>query len=142
MEAVDYQIAPVRMGGTVKQVVDNFIKINLYGRLGVLNVPKNFIIGNNVVNQGNELTFYFSYVQMVEYSSDYDYSMLQSQDSLIPCLVGGVLVEVNDTAVKIKIENDLGTIAVPRRWVFTPFVLQVGQFAEFYLSCMKLTETL
>ena len=44
---------------------------------------------------------------------------------------------MNDTAAKILIDSDLGTVAVPRRWLFTDVPLEVGQNVEFYLSRMQ-----
>ena len=52
--------------------------------------------------------------------------------------VGGVLTEVNDTAVKCEMPGGTGTVAVPRRWVFTDQALAVGQTAGFYFSPMRL----
>ena len=54
-----------------------------------------------------------------------------------PCLLGGKITEVNDTAIEVAVMNNLGSVAVPRRWVFTPIVLEKGQDVEFYFSCMK-----
>ncbi|MCI9439345.1 MAG: hypothetical protein HFH85_19800 [Lachnospiraceae bacterium] len=65
---------------------------------------------------------------------------MDSPIEMIPSLLGGKLVEVNDTAVKMEIMEQLGFITVPRRWVFTDFVLEVGQNIEFYFSSMQIVE--
>lgn len=83
------------------------------------------------------MEFYFSYIQVVEDPYDYDSSDMITDHEIMPCLLGGKISEVNDTAVKVEIINQLGTIAVPRRWVFTPVPLKEGQNIEFYFSCMQ-----
>jgi hypothetical protein len=54
-----------------------------------------------------------------------------------PCFIGGTICEVNDTAIKADIVDHLGTVAVPRRWVFTASTLEAGQNVEFYFSPMR-----
>ena len=86
---------------------------------------------------GHEMQFYFSYLQVNETPYDYDSAAISLDLELSPCLLWGTITEVNDTAIKAEIMEGLGTIAVPRRWVFTPVVLEKGQNVEFYFSCMK-----
>ena len=83
------------------------------------------------------MEFYFSYIQIVEDALDYDSSDMTTEHEIEPCLLGGKISEVNDTAIKVDIMDELGTIAVPRRWAFTPVTLENGQNTEFYFSCMK-----
>ena len=136
---IDYQINPALMGGVVKEISDaGVVKINLNGRLGVIKVPKDMIVEDVEVEPGHELKFYFSYIQVVENPYDYDRSDLNPDYGITPTLIGGKFTEVNDTAVEAEIMDGLGTVAVPRRWVFTPVVLEVGQSCEFYFSCMKI----
>ncbi len=137
MGSVAYQINPVLMGGLVKEITADFVKIHLHGRLGVLEVPRSMIIGETKIEIGHELQFYFSYINIVEDVFDYDYSDINVYHSVRPSLINGKLIEVNDTAGKVEIANGLGTVAVPRRWFFTPLSLEVGQEVEFYLSCME-----
>lgn len=137
MEAATYQINPVLMGGLVKEVADHLVKIHLHGRLGVLEVPRSIIVGDTELEIGHELQFYFSYIKVVEDAFAYDYSDLNTYHSIRPCFINGKLIEVNDTAGKVEIANGFGTVAVPRRWFFTPLFLEVGQDVEFYLSCME-----
>lgn len=134
---IDYLINPVKMGGLVKEVSDGNVKVHLHGRLGVITVPERLVISSIPVEPGCEMEFYFSYIQIVENPYDYDSSDMTADHEPEPCLLGGTLSEVNDTAAGITIMNDLGIIRVPRRWLFTPVPLQEGQEAEFYFSCMK-----
>ncbi len=134
---LDYIINPVKMGGLVKEEKNGLVKINLFGRLGVIKVPRKLIVGDEQLLPGHELEFYFSYIQVVEDPYDYDCSEMTSDHEIEPCLVGGKIIEVNDTAIEVAIMNDLGTVAVPRRWAFTPVTLEEGQSVEFYFSCMN-----
>lgn len=134
---MDYMIHPVKMGGQIKEISDNLVKVHLHGRLGVVTVPKTLVVSQNALKPGYEVEFYFSYMQIVEQSCDYDSFSVLTQREPYPCLLGGVVAEVNDTAVKVAVTHDLGTIAVPRRWVFTPVTLEEELNVEFYFSCMK-----
>ncbi|MGN0324986.1 MAG: CBO2463/CBO2479 domain-containing protein [Lachnospiraceae bacterium] len=134
---LDYIINPVKMGGLVKEVSEKSVKLHLHGRLGVIQVPADLIISREPIETGHELEFYFSYIQIVEKPYDYDCSDMTPEHEPAPCLLGGIVTKVNDTAIEVEIMNHLGTIAVPRRWVFTPVVLREGQAAEFYFSCLK-----
>lgn len=134
---MEYIINPVLMGGLVKEVNSEFVKVHLHGRLGVITVPHRLIITDEPIVPGHELRFYFSYIQINEQPYDYDVSPVDPALAISPSLVGGTLTEVNDTAIKLEMMAGLGTVAVPRRWVFTPVTLQVGQTGEFYFSCME-----
>ena len=125
------------MGGLVKEVSDGIVKVHLHGRLGVITVPESLISSDIPIEPGCEMEFYFSYIQVTENPYDYDSSDMTTEHEPEPCLLGGTLTEVNDTAVGVTIMNDLGVIRVPRRWIFTPVTLETGQDAEFYFSCMK-----
>lgn len=137
MIGVDYMINPVLMGGLVKKVSGDLVKVHLYGRLGVLCVPSKFIHSSEELQPGHKMEFYFSYIQVVEDTLDYDAAAMFSEETPTPCLLGGKITEVNDTAIKVEIMDGIGTVAVPRRWVFTPSALAVGQYVEFYFSCMN-----
>lgn len=134
---MDYIINPIKMGGLVKEVGDSHVKVHLHGRLGVITIPKRLVITSEELKPGHEMEFYFSYIQIVENPYDYDSSEMVATHDIAPCLLGGKIIEVNDTAIKVAIMDELGTIAVPRRWAFTPVTLENGQDAEFYFSCMK-----
>ncbi len=133
----DYTINPVMMGGLVKDTSGERIKIHLHGRLGVIEVPRWLIRDDIELEPGHDLDFYFSYIQVNTHPYDYDASSLDPALDLTPCLIGGKLIEVNDTAAKIEMMNNLGTVAVPRRWLFTNDALEEGQNCEFYFSCMN-----
>ncbi|MGN0374766.1 MAG: CBO2463/CBO2479 domain-containing protein [Butyrivibrio sp.] len=136
MKQLDYIINPVMMGGLVKKVYDDSVKVHLHGRLGVITVPKALVLENIQLQPGHEMQFYFSYLQVNDVPYDYDSTSIRCDKMLEPCLVGGTITEVNDTAIKADIMDMLGTIAVPRRFVFTDSVLQTGQNVEFYFSPM------
>lgn len=135
--SLDYIINPIRMGGLVKEVDDKNIKVHLHGRLGVITVPKRLVITSEELEPGHEMEFYFSYIQIVENPYDYDSMDMTIAHEIQPVLLGGKISEVNDTAIKVDIQDSLGTIAVPRRWAFTPMELKNGQDTEFYFSCMQ-----
>lgn len=59
------------------------------------------------------------------------------QYDLNPIKMCGKIVTVNDTAIKVDIQGRLGVITVPRRWVLTDEVLEIGQKVEFYFSYMQ-----
>lgn len=134
---MDYIINPVKMGGLVKEVSTDRVKVHLHGRLGVIKIPQNLVISEEPIAVGHETEFYFSYIQIVENPYDYDASDMNTDHEPVPCLLGGKIIEVNDTAIEVAIMNDLGNVAVPRRWAFTPVALAEGQDVEFYFSCMK-----
>lgn len=134
---MDYIINPIKMGGLVKEVDKDQVKVHLHGRLGVITVPRRLVITSEALEPGHEMEFYFSYIQIVEDALDYDSSDMTTEHEIEPCLLGGKISEVNDTAIKVDIMDELGTIAVPRRWAFTPVTLKNGLDTEFYFSCMK-----
>lgn len=136
MKGPDYMIRPVQMGGLVKQVKQGLVKVHLHGRLGVITVPEKLVLCSMNVEPGVELQFYFSYLQVNTEPFDYDDSGMHGGEA-VPCLLGGTILEVNDTAIRVRIMHGLGTVAVPRRWVFTDIPLEEGQNVEFYLSPMK-----
>lgn len=136
----DYMIQPIIMGGVVKEVTPSTLKIHLHGRLGVITIPRILIIDDKTVELGQEMKFYFSYIQVVEHPYDYDSTDMVTTHEITPCLLGGTIIEVNDTAAKIAVMNQLGIIAVPRRWLFTPVPLREGLTVEFYFSCMEMTD--
>lgn len=135
---IDYIINPILMGGLIKEISNEMVKIHLHGRLGVITVPCKLLVGKEKMKSGSEVEFYFSYLQVVENPYDYDCRAMYSNTELIPSLLGGKLIEVNDTAVKAEIMNQLGYVSVPRRWVFTDFVLELGQNVEFYFSPVRI----
>lgn len=123
------------MGGIITKINGDMLHVNLHGRLGVLEVPRSLLKGS-VPEEGMRVQFYFSYMQTTKSPLDYDTAALDPSLPLDPTLVGGKLITVNDTAVKTTITNIPGTIAVPRRWIFTDWPLEEGQYVEYYLSCL------
>lgn len=133
---LDYVINPALMGGLVKEVSKDTVKVHLHGRLGVITVPRSLILEPVTPQPGHEMQFYFSYLQVNETPYDYDDSPISKEKEFDPCLIGGTITEVNDTAIKAEMMDHIGTVAVPRRWVFTDQALQKGQNVEFYFSPM------
>lgn len=138
---VDYLINPVKMGGLVKEVYDdgNMVKLYLHGRLGVVKVPRRIIRTEADIEPGHELEFYFSYIQIVPDPYDYSSSEMDPAQEINPSLLGGKVIDVNDTAVTVAVMDELGEITVPRRWIITAIEPSVGCDAEFYFSCMDVT---
>lgn len=138
---IDYLINPVKMSGVVKDVYDggNMVKIYLRGRLGVIKVPRWMIKGDTELVPGHELEFYFSYIQVIADPYDYSGEEMKTQTELEPLLLGGKIIDVNDTAGTVKVIDDLGVITVPRRWFITAVELKPGCETEFYLSRMEVT---
>ena len=136
---IDFQINPALMGGKVKTVSpDGTVKINLNGRLGVLTIPADFVLNNERIAEGSRLRFYFSYVKVVENAPQYDPYDFNADYGIRPTLIGGIFTEVNDTAVKITVMDGKGTIAVPRRWIFTDKTPEENLQCEMYLSRMEI----
>ncbi len=137
MAKLSYQLNPVLMGGVITKTASDDVKINLNGRLGVLYVKKSLLLHPDDITENDRIGFYFSDLQLTEQPLDYDYTPLSADTDTEPCLVGGILEEVNDTAVKVRIGRNLGTVAVPRRWVFTDKEPAEQDHVEFYLSRIK-----
>lgn len=133
---VDYTLNPTLMTGTVKSIADGQVTLNLRGRLGLITVPETVIVTSEKLQPQMTLTFYFSYLQVVTTDLDYDSTELRQAKTAVPCLLGGQVIHVDDTAVRVAIMDGLGTIYVPRRWVFTPVTITTGLKVEFYLSAM------
>ncbi len=138
---IDYQINPALMGGVVKNITEKgLVHINLNGRLGVFEVTPDMILDDVEIEPGHVLQFYFSYIQVTNRAYEYDLSDLNPEYGMTPTLVGGKFTQVNDSAIEAEIMDGKGTVAVPRRWVFTDSVLEVGQECEFYFSRMKIVD--
>ena len=132
---IDFQINPVLMGGKIKTISpDGIAKINLNGRLGVINIPIDFILNKERIDAGRRLRFYFSYIKVVAKAPQYDPYELNADYGIRPTLIGGILKEANDTAVVITIMNGKGSIAVPRRWIFTDKNPEENLQCELYFS--------
>jgi hypothetical protein len=136
MSGLEYTINPVLMGGLVKETSEKMVKVHLHGRLGVITIPKEYVLGKEKIVCGTEMQFYFSYLEVNQTPYDYDTGAIK-EGMFEPCFLGGTICEVNDTAIKVNIMDNLGTVAVPRRWVFTSDLLENGQNVEFYFSPMK-----
>jgi hypothetical protein len=136
MNNLDYIINPALMNGLVKEINTGYVKVHLHGRLGVITIPDTLVLKFMELEPGVEMQFYFSYIQVNNEPYDYDDKPVKNL-TFEPCLIGGQIIEVNDTAIKVEAMNRIGTVAVPRRWVFTDVPLKEGQNVEFYFSPMK-----
>lgn len=133
---MDYIINPILMGGVINKVTEDRVKINLRGRLGVIEVPKVLIV-SPAPKSGDKVSFYFSYLEVTNNPCDYDSDEIVREKEIIPCLLGGKITEFNDTAIEAVVEKLDIIIRVPRRWVFTEVALEDELDVEFYLSRMQ-----
>ncbi len=133
---MDYIINPILMGGVINKVTEDRVKINLRGRLGVIEVPKVLIV-SPAPKSGDKVSFYFSYLEVTDNPCDYDSDEIVREKEIIPCLLGGKITEFNDTAIEAVVEKLDIIIRVPRRWVFTEVALEDELDVEFYLSRMQ-----
>ena len=133
---MDYIINPILMGGVINKVTEDRVKINLRGRLGVIEVPKVLIV-SPAPKSGDKGSFYFSYLEVTDNPCDYDSDEIVREKEIIPCLLGGKITEFNDTAIEAVVEKLDIIIRVPRRWVFTEVALEDELDVEFYLSRMQ-----
>ena len=138
---VEYLINPVKMGGVVKEIYDDgkMVKIYLNGRLGVIKVPRWIVRGKELLQPGHKLEFFFSYIQIVDNPYDYSSNEMNPADELFPSILGGKVIDINDTAITIKVMDDIGEITVPMRWIITSKKPKFGDDVEFYFSCMDVT---
>ena len=138
---VEYLINPVKMGGVVKEIYDDgkMVKIYLNGRLGVIKVPRWLIRGYESPEPGFKLEFYFSYIQIVDDPYDYSSDEMNPAEEMFPSILGGKVIDINDTATTIEVMDDIGEITVPVRWIITSKKPMIGDDAEFYFSCMDVT---
>jgi hypothetical protein len=133
---MDYIINPTLMGGVINKVTEDRVKINLRGRLGVIEVPK-VLIASPALKSGDKVSFYFSYLEVTNNPCDYDLDEIVREEEITPCLLGGKITEFNDTAIEAVVEKLDIIIRVPRRWVFTEVTLEDKLDVEFYLSRMQ-----
>ena len=134
---MDYIINPVLMGGVINGITEDRVKINLNGRLGVIELPKTLLSFPDPKLE-DKVNFYFSYIEVTPDPCDYDYHELIREEEAIPCLLGGKITEFNDTAIEVAVKNLPVIIRVPRRWVFTKITLDNDLDVEFYFSRIKL----
>lgn len=137
---MNYVINPVLMGGIISKITGDTVKINLRGRLGVIETPK-FLISSPAPKIGDHISFYFSYIEVVQNTCDYDSNEIVRENNMIPCLLGGKITEFNDTAIEVSVKGLPIAIRVPRRWVFTEISLSNDLDVEFYLSRMQILQT-
>lgn len=135
-KAMEYRINPVKMTGQVKALKDNQLEIHLQGRLGILTVKREILLSEEI-KAGDQIEFYFSYIQAVEEAENYNASGISIYHEEAPSLIGGRLTKVSDTRVEVAIMDDLGSMALPKGWVITPIPLEEGRQVEFYFSCMN-----
>lgn len=134
---MEYTINPVLMGGTVKSVSPGEVRLHIRGRLGVITIRPDYISGEEPPQIGSELSFYFSYLRVTDEVFAVDLCGLKQREPF-PTMVYGSITEINDTAIKAAILGEIGTVAVPLRFVFTDVPLALGQSVEFYLSHMTI----
>ena len=135
---MDYMINPVLMGGIIKETAADRIKVHIHGRLGVITISPQYISWDQPLKPGCDLSFYFSYLRVVDHVFVMDMTGMH-QTPPFPTMLYGTITEINYTAIRVTILEDIGTVAVPLRFVFTDHPLMLGQSVEFYLSHMQVT---
>ncbi|MCD7981193.1 MAG: hypothetical protein LUF32_02580 [Clostridiales bacterium] len=133
---MEYRINPVRMSGLVKEITEEYVKIHIHGRLGVITIRPACISAVRPIRVGCELTFFFSYLRVTDDVFAVDMSGMFRPDPW-PTMLYATITEVNDTAIMATISDGIGTVAVPLRFVFTDVPLKEGLQTEFWLSHMQ-----
>lgn len=133
---MEYTISPVLMGGLVKEIAPDYIKIHIHGRLGVITIAPEYITCEEPLRVGHDMKFYFSYLRVTDEVFAMDLHGMRTVPPF-PTMVYGIISEINDTAIKATLAEGMGTVAVPLRFVFTEVPLKIGQSVELYLSNMQ-----
>lgn len=60
------ELQPVLTKGKIVQVNDTAIKVDIQGRLGVITVPRRWVFTDKVLEPGEKVEFYFSYMQVTD----------------------------------------------------------------------------
>ncbi|WP_444641744.1 CBO2463/CBO2479 domain-containing protein [Caproiciproducens sp. R1] len=63
---MQYELNPILMEGKVVEVNDTAVKVDIQGRLGVITVPKRWVLTDFPLQLGLKVEFYFSYLQVTE----------------------------------------------------------------------------
>lgn len=121
------------MGGLIKEITSDYVKIHIHGRLGVITIALEYVTCAEPLRTGHEVQFYFSYLRVTKERYSLDLQGMRTVPPF-PVLVYGTITEVNDTAVLAGLPDGIGTVAVPLRSVFTDVPLRTGLSAELYLS--------
>lgn len=124
------------MGGLVKEISPDYVKIHIHGRLGVITIAPEYISCEEPLRVGHDMKFYFSYLRVTNEIFATDLHGMHAVPPF-PTMVYGTITEVNDTAIKASLSENMGTVAVPLRFVFTEVPLKEGQTVELYLSNMQ-----
>ena len=71
---MDYIIQPVLMKGLINNVSHGMVMVHLQGRLGVITIPERLVRvkEKKMMKPGEQVKFYFSYMQVVENPYNYD----------------------------------------------------------------------
>ncbi len=67
---MEITLEPVLTKGKIVEVNDTAIKVNIQGRLGVITVPRRWVFTDRILETGASVEFYFSYMQVLEDSTD------------------------------------------------------------------------
>jgi len=60
------ELRPILTKGKIVQVNDTAIKVDIQGRLGVVTVPRRWVFTEQILEPGQKVEFYFSYMQVFE----------------------------------------------------------------------------
>lgn len=62
---MQYELNPIKMHGKIVSVNDTAIKVDIQGRLGVITVPRRWVLTEQRLESGQQVEFYFSYMQVL-----------------------------------------------------------------------------
>ncbi len=63
---MQYELKPILMNGKIVQVNDTAVKVDIQGRLGVITVPRRSVYTDRVLEPGQKVEFFFSYMQVID----------------------------------------------------------------------------
>lgn len=62
---MQYELNPVKMNGKIVSVNDTAIKVDIQGRLGVITVPRRWVMTDQILEKNQTVEFFFSYMQVL-----------------------------------------------------------------------------
>ncbi|MFT3983555.1 MAG: CBO2463/CBO2479 domain-containing protein [Lachnospiraceae bacterium] len=62
---MQYELNPILTKGKIVAINDTAIKVDIQGRLGVITVPRRWVLTDCNLEPGLAVEFYFSYMQVV-----------------------------------------------------------------------------
>lgn len=59
------ELKPILTKGKIVEVNDTAVKVDIQGRLGVITVPLRWVFTEKKLETGQQVEFYFSYMQII-----------------------------------------------------------------------------